>query len=64
MKTKPISVEDVEYYVKTYVILHGPIETKENLIDLLNWVEYYKAIPKTRRSKILRMKRAIHGRNT
>ena len=58
---KSITAEDVEYYVQTYVIIHGPIETKESLIDLLNWVEYYKAIPKTRRSKILRMKRAIRG---
>jgi hypothetical protein len=59
-KKKPITVEDVELYVSTYVMIHGPVESKESLIHLLNWVEDFKAIPSTRRSTILRIKRAIH----
>jgi hypothetical protein len=56
-----ITVEDVELFVSTYVMIHGPIESQESLIHLLNWVEDYKAIPKDPRSKQIRIKRAIHG---
>lgn len=61
MRKKPITIEDVELYVSTFVMIHGPVESKESMIHLLNWVEDYKAIPSTRRSTILRIKRAIHG---
>jgi hypothetical protein len=62
-KTKPITIEDVELYVSTYVMIHGPVDSKESMIHLLNWVEDFKAIPSTRRSKIIRIKRAIHEKS-
>jgi hypothetical protein len=61
MSKKSITVEDVEYYISTYVLMHGPIESKENMIDMLNWVEKLKILPEDRRKKILRIKRAIHS---
>jgi len=60
-KTKPITVEDVELFVSTFVMIHGPVESKESMIHLLNWVEDYKAIPTDLRGKQIRIKRYVHG---
>lgn len=59
-KMKPITVEDVELYVSTFVMIHGPVDSKESMIHLLNWVEDYKALPTDLRSKQIRIKRYVH----
>jgi hypothetical protein len=53
-----ITVHDIEYYSKTYVKMHGPIDSQEKLVDMLNWVEKMRSIPEDRRKKILRIKNA------
>jgi hypothetical protein len=51
-----ITSKDIEYYSKTYVKMHGPIDSQDKMVSMLNWVEDIRKIPEARRKKILRIK--------
>jgi len=51
-----ITAKDIEYYTKTYVCMHGPVDSQEKLVNMLNWVEKMRKIPEDRRRKILTIK--------
>ena len=51
-----IKVKDIEYYTGTYVKMHGPVDSQEKLVDMLNWVDKMRSIPEDRRRKILTIK--------
>jgi len=51
-----ITVGEVEYYTRTYVKMHGPIDSQSKLVDMLNWVDKMRSIRPDLRKKILRIK--------
>ena len=56
-----ITVSDIEYYTRTYVKIHGPVDSQEKLVNMLNWVEDMRKLPEDRRRKILRIKNRLYG---
>jgi len=56
-----ITTKDIEYYTKTYVKMHGPIDSQEKLVNMLNWVEDMRKLPEARRRKILTIKNRLYG---
>jgi len=51
-----ITSKDIEYYSKTYVKMHGPIDSQEKLVNMLNWVDKMRSMRPDLRKKILRIK--------
>ena len=51
-----ITVGEVEYYTRTYVKMHGPIDSQSKLVVMLNWVDKMRSIRPDLRKKILRIK--------
>ena len=51
-----ITAKDIEYYTKTYVCMHGPVDSQEKLVDMLNWVDKMRSMRPDLRKKILRIK--------
>jgi len=51
-----ITVSEVEYYTRTYVNMHGPIDSQSKLVDMLNWVDKMRSMRPDLRKKILRIK--------
>ena len=56
-----ITVRDIEYYSKTYVKIHGPVDSQDKLVSMLNWVEDMRKLPENRRRKILTIKNRLYG---
>jgi len=51
-----ITASEVEYYTGTYVKMHGPIDSQEKLVNMLNWVDKMRSMRPDLRKKILRIK--------
>jgi len=56
-----ITASEVEYYTGTYVKMHGPIDSQDKLVNMLNWVEDMRKLPEARRKKILTIKNRLYG---